>query len=55
MSLNPQCRDLIEAATDGASFDGDEELVKDGDALLGSLVFTRDAKYHEPLGPLVAK
>ena len=40
---------------DGASFDGDEDLVKDGDALLGSLVFTRDAKYHEPLGPLVAK
>ena len=25
------------------------------EALLGSLVFTRDAKYHEPLGPLVAK
>ena len=31
------------------------DLVKDGDALLGSLIFTRDAKYHEPLGPLVAK
>ena len=43
------------AEGDGASFDGDEDLVKDGDALLGSLVFTRDAKYHEPLGPLVAK
>lgn len=24
MSLNPQCRDLIEAATDGASFDGSD-------------------------------
>ena len=40
---------------DGESFAADEDLVKDGDALLGSLVFTRDAKYHEPLGPLVAK
>ena len=39
---------------DGESFAADEDLVKDGDALLGSLVFTRDAKYHEPLGPLVA-
>ena len=31
---------------DGESFAADEDLVKDGDALLGSLVFTRDAKYQ---------
>jgi len=43
------------AEGDGASFAEDEALVKDGDSLLGSLVFTRDAKYHEPLGPRVAK